>query len=52
MLLWVTIKIPSMMSRFVTRKGGANLGGILLRAVLIQTVTRQIPFGRAVRGGR
>jgi hypothetical protein len=51
-LLWVTIKIPGMMSRFVTRKGGANMGGILLRAVLIQTVTRKIPFGRAVRGGR
>ncbi|WP_245722223.1 hypothetical protein [Micromonospora matsumotoense] len=51
-LLWVTIKIPGMMSRFVTRKGGANMGGVLLRAVLIQTVTRKLPFGRAVRGGR
>jgi hypothetical protein len=51
-LLWVTIKIPGMMSRFVTRKGGTNTGGVLLRAVLIQTVTRKIPFGRAVRGGR
>ncbi|MBB5871935.1 hypothetical protein F4553_005314 [Allocatelliglobosispora scoriae] len=51
-LLWVTIKIPGMMSRFVTRKGGTNTGGVLLRAVLIQTVTRKLPFGRAVRGGR
>ena len=32
-LLWVTIKIPSMMRRYVTRKGTPNFGGVLLRAV-------------------
>ncbi|GIG02058.1 hypothetical protein [Catellatospora citrea] len=51
-LLWVTIKIPGHMRRFVTRQGGTNMGGVLLRAVLIQSLTRRIPFGRAVRGGR
>ena len=51
-LLWVTIKIPGMMRRYVTRKGGANMGGVLLRAVLIQSITRKLPFGRAARGGR
>jgi len=51
-LLWVTIKIPGMMRRYVTRKGGPSMGGVLIRAVLIQSITRKIPFGRAVRGGR
>jgi hypothetical protein len=36
----------------VTRKGGPSMGGVLIRAVLIQSITRKIPFGRAVRGGR
>jgi hypothetical protein len=51
-LLWVTIKIPGMMRRYVTRKGGPSMGGVLIRAVLIQSITRKLPFGRAVRGGR
>lgn len=51
-LLWVTVKIPGLMRRYVTRKGAPNFGGVLLRAVLIQSVTKKIPFGRAVRGGR
>lgn len=51
-LLWVTLKIPSMMRRYVTHKGGPGMGGVLVRAVLIQSITRKIPFGRTVRGGR
>ncbi|HEY2673714.1 MAG TPA: hypothetical protein VGJ07_25540 [Rugosimonospora sp.] len=55
-LLWVTIKIPAMMRRYVTRTGSPNIGGIVLRAVFIQAVTRRLPVGRlgrtAVRGGR
>ncbi len=48
-VLWVTVKIPSMMSRFVTRKGSPNLGAVLLRAVAIQSITRRLPL---LRGGR
>ncbi|WDQ02242.1 hypothetical protein PVK74_10690 [Micromonospora chalcea] len=55
-VLWVTIKIPRMMRQYVTRTGSPNIGGILLRAVFIQGVTRHLPLGRlgrtAVRGGR
>jgi hypothetical protein len=55
-VLWGTIKIPSMMRRYVTGKGSPNIGGILLRAVFIQRGTRGLPLGRfgstAVRGGR
>lgn len=55
-VLWVTIKIPEMMRRYVTRAGSPNIGGVLLRAMFIQGVTRHLPLGRlgrtAVRGGR
>jgi hypothetical protein len=55
-VLWVTIKIPGMMRRYATRKGSPNIGGILLRAVFIQGITRTLPLGRfgrtAMRGGR
>ncbi|MGW4294010.1 conjugal transfer protein TrbL family protein [Micromonospora chersina] len=56
-VLWVTIKIPGMMRRYVTRSGSSNTGGVLLRAVFIQGVTRRLPLplarvGAAVRGGR
>jgi hypothetical protein len=48
-VLWVTVKIPAMMSRFVTRKGSPNIGGVLVRAVFIQGITRRVPL---LRGGR
>ncbi len=48
-VLWVTVKIPAMMRRYVTRKGSPNLGGVLLRAVVIQGVTRRMPGLRGVR---
>ncbi|MFI5489228.1 conjugal transfer protein TrbL family protein [Micromonospora echinaurantiaca] len=53
-VLWVTVKIPSMMRRYVTRKGSPNMGGVLLRAVLIQGITRNLPLGRLgrLRGAR
>jgi hypothetical protein len=55
-MLWLTIKIPGMMRRYVTRKGSTNMGGVLLRAVFIQSITRHLPLGRfgrtAMRGGR
>lgn len=51
-ILWTTVKVPGLMRKYVTGKGGANMGGVLVRAVLIQAVTRKIPLGRVARGGR
>ncbi|WP_328853267.1 hypothetical protein OG994_12095 [Micromonospora globbae] len=55
-VLWVTVKIPSMMRRSVTRAGSRTVGGILLRAVVVQGVARRLPLRRlgaaAVRGAR
>ncbi|MEU8236424.1 conjugal transfer protein TrbL family protein [Actinoplanes sp. NPDC048967] len=48
-VLWVTVRIPSMMRRFVTSRGAPNIGGVLLRAVFIQGITRRIPVLRGVR---
>lgn len=48
-VLWVTIKIPALMRKYVTGKGSPSIGGILVRAVVIQGLTRRLPF---VRGGR
>jgi hypothetical protein len=51
-VLWITVKIPSMMRRYVTRKGSPNIGGVLLRAVFVQGITRRLPLGAVMRGGR
>ncbi|MFI5490534.1 conjugal transfer protein TrbL family protein [Micromonospora echinaurantiaca] len=55
-VLWVTVKIPAMMRRYATGKGSPSTGGLLLRTVVIQGVTRRLPLGRfartAMRGGR
>ncbi|MFI7578293.1 hypothetical protein [Micromonospora sp. NPDC049497] len=55
-VLWVTIKIPATIRRHISRAGSPNVGGVLLRAVFIQSVTRRLPIGRlgqaAMRGGR
>jgi hypothetical protein len=55
-VLWVTIKIPGMMRRYSARSGSPNGAAVLLRAVVIQGVTRHLPLGRfartAARGGR
>jgi hypothetical protein len=52
-LLWITIKIPGMMRKFATRQGQTtNVAGVILRSVLVQSVTSRLPFGRGVRGRR
>ncbi|MER7457327.1 hypothetical protein [Micromonospora sp. NPDC126480] len=48
-VLWVTVKIPAMVRRYVTRAGSPNMGGVLLRAVFIQGITRTLPLGRLAR---
>ncbi|MEV4708313.1 hypothetical protein [Actinoplanes sp. NPDC049316] len=48
-MLWLTIKIPSLVGRYITRKGSPNIGGFLLRVVVMQGVARRIPL---LRGGR
>ncbi|WP_435126344.1 conjugal transfer protein TrbL family protein [Micromonospora tulbaghiae] len=55
-LLWGTATIPGMVARHVTGKGSPSMGGVLLRAVFIQSFTRRLPLGRigraAAAGGR
>ncbi|RQX01135.1 hypothetical protein DLJ59_19275 [Micromonospora inaquosa] len=55
-VLWMTVKIPGMMRRYTMGRGSPNIGGVLLRAVVIQRITRRLPFGgpgrAALRGGR
>jgi hypothetical protein len=41
-LLWVTVRIPGLMRRYVTHGGGRNIGGYLLRVVLVHQLTRII----------
>jgi hypothetical protein len=54
-LLWVTVQIPGMMRRYVTR-GGQNSAGLVLRMLLIRQVSRLVRLrspgrGRATAGG-
>lgn len=51
-LLWTTVKIPAMTRRHLTRGGTTNIGGVLLRAVFIQNITRRLPPGRSRRARR
>ena len=48
-VLEITVKIPSVMRRAVMRKGSPNIGGVVLRAVFIQGITRRVPLLRGVR---
>ncbi len=41
-LLWVTVRIPKLVGRYVTRAGQVSTAGVLLRAVIIQTITRRL----------
>src|SRR6266704_3260951 len=53
-LLWVVIKIPGLMRRFVTKGGGGhNVVGLMLRMVLVQLLTSvlRMPFRRTGGGG-
>jgi hypothetical protein len=46
-LLWLTVRIPRLVSRYVTHRGGAvSMAGVVLRAVVIQSVTRRLPVAR------
>ncbi len=51
-VLGLTVKVPAVMRRYAARAGSPKLGGVLLRAVVIQGITRRLPFGAVVRGGR
>jgi hypothetical protein len=41
-LLMVTVRIPKLVGRYVTRGGQMSTAGVVLRAVLIQSVTRRM----------
>lgn len=42
-LLWLTVRIPKLVGRYVTRSGGQmSTAGVVLRAVVIQSITRRL----------
>ena len=41
-LLWVTVRIPKLVGRYVTRAGQMSTAGVVLRAVIIQSITRRL----------
>lgn len=41
-LLLVTVRIPKLVGRYVTRGGQMSTAGVVLRAVIIQSVTRRV----------
>jgi hypothetical protein len=41
-LLWMTVKVPSLVRRFVTAPNRPTFGGVILRAVAVQSVTRRL----------
>jgi len=41
-LLWVTVRIPRLVGRYVTRAGQMSTAGVVLRAVIIQSITRRL----------
>ncbi|HZN77697.1 MAG TPA: hypothetical protein VFC00_39275 [Micromonosporaceae bacterium] len=45
-VLWTTVKIPGLMRKHVTHKGGVNMAALILRSVAIQSITRRLPFPR------
>ncbi|MCO1593749.1 hypothetical protein M8C17_01050 [Micromonospora sp. RHAY321] len=51
-MLWTTLRVPAMMSRFVSTGNGrgANMIGAAARVIVVQQVTRSIPgLGRGLR---
>ena len=51
-LLWITVKVPALMRRYVMAGGGRSVNpfGALVRVVAVQQVSRAVPgVGRAVR---
>jgi hypothetical protein len=52
-LLAVTVRIPRLVARYLTQGGrGMTTAGIVLRAIVIQTVTRRVPVPGLRRLGR
>lgn len=53
-LLWVTVKIPGLVRRFVSQGGRSpNFLGMIVRVVVVQQLTRALPgAGRLARGAR
>jgi hypothetical protein len=46
-LLWLTIRVPKLVGRYVTRSGGQmSTAGVVLRAVAIQSITRRLRISR------
>jgi hypothetical protein len=41
-LLMVTVRIPKLVGRYVTRSGQMSTAGVVLRAVIIQSITRRM----------
>ncbi len=41
-LLWVTVRIPRLVGRYITRAGQVSTAGVVLRAVIIQSITRRL----------
>ena len=41
-LLWLTVRIPKLVGRYITRTGQMSSAGVVLRAVVVQTVTRRL----------
>jgi hypothetical protein len=41
-LLWLTVRIPKLVGRYVTRSGQTSTAGVVLRAVVIGSVTRRL----------
>ena len=50
-LLWVVVKIPGLMGRYVTSGGGHNVAGMLVRMVLVQQLTGLLRLPLRGRGG-
>ena len=43
-LMWLTVRIPKLMARYVTHaRSPVSMAGVVLRAAVIQTVTRRLP---------
>jgi hypothetical protein len=53
-LLWVVIKIPALMRRYVTGGGGNNIAGLIVRMALVQQLTGMLrtPLRHSGGGGR
>ncbi|MET7398021.1 hypothetical protein ABZS66_31475 [Dactylosporangium sp. NPDC005572] len=54
-MLWTTVKVPSLMGRLVSQGGGRqpNILGAVVRVVVVQQLSRAVPgLGRGIRGIR